>query len=238
MSTPSLKRIVTAIQKLYPTSLADKTWDNTGLLLDCPFPTSSTSSSSPTKILLTIDLTSSVADEAIEQKASLILAYHPFIFRPLKSISLTNSQQNSLIRLTQSGISVYCPHTAIDAAIGGVNDWLADGISGGLKFESSRNILESVPGIENIKGHENGGMGRIINLKEPVDFDVLLNRVKTLLGMKNSTCFFPYSLCYLPIIITNYFLLIYSPGSHLQKTLNRNTNFNNSNMCRIRRFVI
>jgi putative NIF3 family GTP cyclohydrolase 1 type 2 len=54
----------------------------------------------------------------------------PIIFKALKSITLSNSQQTSLLRLAQEGISVYSPHTAVDAAPDGLNDWLADIITG------------------------------------------------------------------------------------------------------------
>ena len=54
----------------------------------------------------------------------------PIIFRGLKSITQSNSQTNTLLRLAQEGISVYCPHTAVDAAPGGLNDWLCDIFSG------------------------------------------------------------------------------------------------------------
>jgi putative NIF3 family GTP cyclohydrolase 1 type 2 len=50
----------------------------------------------------------------------------PIVFTPLKALTLANSQQSSLLKLAQEGISVYCPHTAVDAAPGGLNDWLAD----------------------------------------------------------------------------------------------------------------
>ncbi|KAL9062959.1 MAG: hypothetical protein Q9157_008515, partial [Trypethelium eluteriae] len=81
-------------------------------------------------ILLTVDLTKAVVDEAIERQDSVIVAYHPIIFRGLKSLTLANSQQQSLLRLAAEGISVYCPHTAIDAAPGGLGDWLADIVTG------------------------------------------------------------------------------------------------------------
>jgi len=98
-------------------------------------------------VLLTVDLTKGVADEAIRRKDSIIIAYRqsafqllhshpltpppdPIIFRGLKSLTLANSQQNSLLRLAQEGISVYSPHTAVDAAPGGLNDWLAAVVSG------------------------------------------------------------------------------------------------------------
>jgi len=99
-------------------------------------------------VLLTIDLTKGVADEAIARKDSIVVTYRrlnstpseffidanslldPIIFRALKSLTLENTQQNSLLRLAQEGISVYSPHTAVDAVPGGLNDWLADLVTG------------------------------------------------------------------------------------------------------------
>ncbi|PWW78465.1 NGG1p interacting factor 3 [Tuber magnatum] len=176
----TLRTVVNAVQKLYPQALADKTWDNTGLLLEAPDRTDRPSPKAH-KVLLTIDLTRAVADEAISLKSSVIVAYHPIIFRPLKSLTLANTQQESLLKLAQEGISVYSPHTAVDATIGGVNDWLADGISGGRGEESGRVVIEGWGTI----GYEDSGMGRIITLKEPKEFQELVDRVKRFLGLKH-----------------------------------------------------
>lgn len=111
----------------YPQALADNSWDNTGLLLETPFVASRRQSNT---VLLTIDLTKAVADEAIALKSSIVIAYHPVIFRGLKSITLANTQQQTLLRLASHGISVYSPHTAVDAASGGLGDWLADIVTG------------------------------------------------------------------------------------------------------------
>ena len=54
----------------------------------------------------------------------------PIIFRGLKSLTLGNSQQQSLLRLAAEGISVYSPHTAVDCTRGGLGDWLADIVTG------------------------------------------------------------------------------------------------------------
>ena len=83
-------------------------------------------------VLLTVDLTRAVADEAIENDHSVVVAYHPIIFRGLKSLTLADSQQSSLLRLALEGISVYCPHTAVDAVPAGMTDWLCDIVSGKL----------------------------------------------------------------------------------------------------------
>ena len=114
----------------YPRELADNSWDNTGLLLEAPFIPSRRQSNT---VLLTIDLTKAVADEAIALNSSIIVAYHPIIFRGLKSLTLADTQQQSLLRLASHGISVYCPHTALDAAPGGLGDWLADIVTGTKK---------------------------------------------------------------------------------------------------------
>jgi dinuclear metal center YbgI/SA1388 family protein len=111
----------------YPQELADSSWDNTGLLLEAPFVPSRRQSNTA---LLTIDLTKAVADEAIALNSSIVIAYHPIIFRGLKALTLANSQQQSLLRLASHGISVYSPHTALDSAPGGINDWLADIVTG------------------------------------------------------------------------------------------------------------
>ena len=61
----------------------------------------------------------------------------PIIFRGLKSITLDDTQQRSLLRLAQHGISVYSPHTAVDTVPGGMADWLCDVVTGTFKSDSS-----------------------------------------------------------------------------------------------------
>ncbi|KAF8539460.1 GTP cyclohydrolase 1 type 2/Nif3 [Trichophaea hybrida] len=182
LRSPVVRTVVNAIQRLYPYALADKSWDNTGLLLESPHRPDLSSSRPKHVVLLTIDLTRSVVDEAIALRSSMIITYHPIIFRPIKSLSLGDTQQESLLRLAQEGISVYSPHTAVDATIGGVNDWLADGISGGSEHEESRMVIEEVQRPP--EGFEDSGMGRVVVFKEPVELKVLVERVKKYLGME------------------------------------------------------
>ena len=129
MASPFSRAVVQSMRTLYPECLADKSFDNTGLLLEAPFfPTRRNKNSA----LLTIDLTKAVAEEAIEHKHSVIVAYHPIIFRGLKSITLDDSQQESLLKLAAHGVSVYSPHTAVDIVPGGMCDWLCDIVTGKL----------------------------------------------------------------------------------------------------------
>ncbi|MCZ6834326.1 MAG: Nif3-like dinuclear metal center hexameric protein [Planctomycetota bacterium] len=94
-------------------------WDNVGLLAG--------SSSWPlNKIMLTIDLTQEVLDEAREVGAEAIVAYHPPIFEPLKTLTDRDEKSRLVMEAIHAGIALYSPHTALDAVPGGVNDWLAE----------------------------------------------------------------------------------------------------------------
>jgi putative NIF3 family GTP cyclohydrolase 1 type 2 len=74
-------------------------------------------------------LTTSVVEEALSTPTAFIISYHPPIFSPLRSLTLSNPLQASLLRCAAAGVSVYSPHTALDGVWGGVNDWLASGLS-------------------------------------------------------------------------------------------------------------
>jgi len=77
-------------------------------------------------VLVTLDVNEEVIDEAIQKGANLIIAHHPPIFRPLKSL-LTDTPQGSMIeKCIKNDIAVYAAHTNLDVAPGGVNDMLAE----------------------------------------------------------------------------------------------------------------
>ncbi|GMG21902.1 unnamed protein product [Ambrosiozyma monospora] len=176
-----LQKVVSTIQKLYPIAYADSKWDNTGLLVDSSSSSSSSSSStSKINVLLTIDLTSSVLEEAISKKANVILAYHPFIFRGLKSITTADPQQRSLIKLIQHGISVYSPHTAIDASPKGMNEWLVNGLVDDAKLQFKSKLFIEPNG----KFDDEVGMGRIVELNQKVGLSSIIKNLKTHLGLK------------------------------------------------------
>ncbi|KAG4430533.1 hypothetical protein IFR05_013986 [Cadophora sp. M221] len=178
----SNRTVRTVTKYLYPEALADKSFDNTGLLLEAPYRPDNKLGKSA---LLTIDLTKAVADEAIEGKHSIIVSYHPIIFRPLKALTLANMQQNSLLRLASEGISVYSPHTAVDAAPGGLNDWLADIVTGSSpkakspKFEPhTRKIINPVPSLQDLpESFSSSGYGRIVTFSNPQTLGVLVERI-------------------------------------------------------------
>jgi dinuclear metal center YbgI/SA1388 family protein len=106
--------LVEHLEEIAPLSRAAP-WDNVGLLVGTRRP-------SVQRVLLTVDLTGAVVDEAVQRGCELIVAYHPPIFAGLKRIEATSPCAAAL----RHDIAVYSPHTAWDAAAGGVNDALAD----------------------------------------------------------------------------------------------------------------
>jgi dinuclear metal center YbgI/SA1388 family protein len=115
--------IVTALEVIAPLEYAAD-WDNVGLLAGSP-------EDEVSRVLLTIDLTPAVLEEAIAAGAGLIVAYHPPIFRPFATLTDADPKQRIVLRAMRSGCSIYSPHTALDAIPGGVNDWLAAGLGDG-----------------------------------------------------------------------------------------------------------
>ncbi|KAF9458036.1 GTP cyclohydrolase 1 type 2/Nif3 [Collybia nuda] len=170
MANVVLKSVCRAMERIAPLRLAES-WDNVGLLLESPVQRSATK-----RILLTIDLTTSVLSEAIAKEASVIVSYHPPIFKGLQSLTLANSLQASLLRCAAQGISIYSPHTALDCVSGGVNDWLAEGVLGGGKDGAIQSLVgEKVSPT----GASEGGEGRLVTLNTPIGLGVLESRIKT-----------------------------------------------------------
>ncbi|MHC4157186.1 MAG: Nif3-like dinuclear metal center hexameric protein, partial [Planctomycetota bacterium] len=112
-----VKDIADAIDKIVPLKLAQD-WDNVGLLIGDP-------RQSAKNVLLTIDITADVLAEAKKLKTNLIISYHPVIWDGLKKIT-TDGPTGVVYDLIRSKISVFSIHTALDSAVGGVNDGLAE----------------------------------------------------------------------------------------------------------------
>lgn len=152
--------------------MADSSWDNTGLLVDSSTP----EGKNQYTILLTVDLTQGVVNEAIRDEVNMIVAYHPFIFKGLKSITPQDPQQHLLLKLIQNNISVYSPHTAIDSASGGVNDFLADELKEQFG-EDKREVIIPDAKVPNC------GMGRLVTLGKTIDLRTFIQAIKDSVGM-------------------------------------------------------
>jgi dinuclear metal center YbgI/SA1388 family protein len=116
-NTATVGTIARYIEELAPPSWAES-WDNVGLQLGDP-------NRPAGKVLVALELTGGVVEEAISTAANLVVVHHPAIFRPLKALRFDTTAGRRLERLIQAGIGLYAAHTNLDQAAGGTNDTLA-----------------------------------------------------------------------------------------------------------------
>ncbi len=96
-------------------------WDNVGLLVG-------NAATEVHKVLVALDVTEAVAEEAVEMGAELILAHHPLMncaWHKVQHVTADDAQGRIITTLLKNGVSAICMHTNLDAAQGGVNDVLA-----------------------------------------------------------------------------------------------------------------
>ena len=118
-TVPTIRQACGVLEEMAPLGLA-QSWDNVGLLAGDP-------SSELHRVLLCIDLTGAVVDEAIAGNFDLVVAYHPPIFKPISRLCADSAGNEALVfRCIRGGVAIYSTHTALDAAQGGTNDVLAD----------------------------------------------------------------------------------------------------------------
>ncbi len=131
----NVAHILLALRQLAPEHLAE-TWDKVGLQVgDEAWPLRAVKGSSSRgrpRVLLCIDLAEAVMAEAIGQGASMIVAYHPPIFDPLPRLVASDWKQRTIMAAVAHRIAIYSPHTALDSAAGGINDWLCEAVLPGV----------------------------------------------------------------------------------------------------------
>lgn len=115
----TVESIFNTIDQITPFSTADD-WDNSGLLVGDP-------KKVVKKVLLSLDVTDEVVNEAIINGYDLIISHHPLIFKGLKKLVSTVSPSNNIIKLIKSDISIISAHTNLDLSYEyGINRFLAD----------------------------------------------------------------------------------------------------------------
>lgn len=169
----TLEAVMAALAEIAPLRHAAG-WDNVGLLVE-PL-----GADAPVRrVVLTIDLTEPVLADAIAAEADMIVAYHPPIFGGLKRLDRRVAMQRVVIDAIRAGVAVYSPHTAADAAAGGVCDWLIDTL-GPLQRRAAIEPAKDSPTVD--EGVP-VGMGRRGRLAEPATLEALVERIKAGLGL-------------------------------------------------------
>lgn len=110
--------VINCLENFAPTSYAED-FDNVGLLVG-------NNQENVTGILVTLDTTEAVIDEAIETNCNLIVSFHPIVFKGLKKIIGKNYVERVVIKAIQNNIAIFAIHTALDNAFHGVNDMICE----------------------------------------------------------------------------------------------------------------
>lgn len=131
-----LNAFCSMMERIAPRSLAME-GDRIGLLIGTDHP-------DIRKVLVALDLTVDVADEAIRENADLVLTHHPIFWTPVTGIYPNRPDTAAAYRLIRHGIGHFAAHTNLDAAEGGVND-----------------TLSAILGLEEIQALEPEGIGRV-----------------------------------------------------------------------------
>jgi dinuclear metal center YbgI/SA1388 family protein len=107
-------------------------YDNSGLLIGNP-------EREVTAVLICLDITDAVMDEAISKKCNMIISHHPLIFKGVKRLTGSDDEQRMVIKAVQNDIAVYALHTNLDNSFNGLNELLCKK----LRIEKNRILLPS-----------------------------------------------------------------------------------------------
>lgn len=161
-----LYEIIAAVERIAKPSFQEE-WDNSGLQVG-------RMSAEVDKVLVCLDVTEEVIDEAVRIGAQLVLSHHPLLFRGLKTVGEGTYQERCVRRAVCSDIAVYSAHTSLDNALGGVNHRIA-----------------SLIGLENLRWLDSGlsagnvdhGSGLIGELSQVVDAEEFISMLKERFGV-------------------------------------------------------
>lgn len=140
-------------------------WDNVGIM-------AGDSNKEVNKVLIALDCTEGVIDEAINTQSDMIITHHPFIFKAIKNLDMSKPLSRKIYKVIKNNIVVYSAHTNLDMADFGTNYTLA-------------NLLE----LKDIEGLSPMGndlfMGKIGTLPNTMTFRELIDYVKEKLNANN-----------------------------------------------------
>ncbi|MGL4760272.1 MAG: Nif3-like dinuclear metal center hexameric protein [Sarcina sp.] len=160
-----LSRFIEIMERIAPPHLKED-FDNVGLMVG-------DRNKEVKKVLLALDCTDLVIEEAKQVEAELILTHHPLIFKKPSSITTDTLQGRKIIKLIQNDINLYSAHTNWDSVREGINDTIVDML--GFKSEEI---------IDRHKADNNAGIGRVVTLEEPLTLDEIMDICYKAFGLK------------------------------------------------------
>lgn len=133
-----IKEIIQYLEEVAPRSYQES-YDNCGLLIG-------SDQTEITSVLISLDCTEEVVDEAIAQQCNFIIAHHPIIFGGLKKLTGSNYVERTVIKAIQNNIAIYAIHTNLDNVANGVNFKIAEqlGLQQTSVLDPKSNILQKL----------------------------------------------------------------------------------------------
>jgi dinuclear metal center YbgI/SA1388 family protein len=135
------------------------TWDNVGLQVGDP-------DDLVTGVLVSLDITEAVLDEAHQRGADLVLAHHPLLFRPLSRLTPGTAAGKLALSAARSGCAVLAVHTNFDAATPGTTAPIVDLLD-----------LRAVHPLEPLDDASTLGLGRVGMLPAPLSLREVADRL-------------------------------------------------------------
>lgn len=157
--------IYTAIETFAPLQLQED-YDNAGLQVGNP-------EAPVSAVLLCLDVTEDIIEEAIRRRCSMIVSHHPLIFRGLKSLTGADETQRMVMKCLANNIAVYSAHTNLDMTYRGVSYEMA----AMLNVEHPEPLLPTMPGAKT-------GLG-VVGTVSPTPKLEFLRNVKEKFGVRN-----------------------------------------------------
>ncbi|MBC8032607.1 MAG: Nif3-like dinuclear metal center hexameric protein [Chitinophagaceae bacterium] len=114
----TIKDIVAHLETIAPPSYQES-YDNAGLI-------TGSLTWNCSGILVCLDTTEDVVQEAVDRNCNMIVAHHPVVFNGLKRFNGTNYVERTIIKALKNDIAIYAIHTNLDNVIKGVNGKMAD----------------------------------------------------------------------------------------------------------------
>ena len=167
----TIQEIIDSLERLAPLDLQDS-FDNAGLQIGlCDGKGFGINDSECTGVLVCLDVTEAVIDEAAVKGCNLIVSHHPLIFRPLRRVAGQTWQERCVVKAILNGIAIYSAHTNLDNAPDGVNYKIADILG-----------LDNIQWLEEKPGAE-AGSGIIGDMTSLMDEAQFISSLKEAFGV-------------------------------------------------------
>ncbi|MEG0132497.1 MAG: Nif3-like dinuclear metal center hexameric protein [Clostridium sp.] len=164
--TARIEDIINIMEKIAPVNLKES-YDNVGFMVG-------DKDAKVDKVLIALDCTLDVIEEAKNLGAQLILTHHPLLFIKPKTITTDTLQGKKIISLIKNNIGLYSSHTNLDSVGGGLNDTFVK-----LLGFNSGEIIDKSPNCDKI------GIGRMVDFKEEKNLEEIVKLIKDKLNLKS-----------------------------------------------------